>query len=100
MVGNVVFYSSHLSPLTSLFPGERLSHMGSQIVKCQGCITDNYDRADLDGDGEFDATDITILEDSEGNEGSNKSGAGCCVALLAVGSSISGGWWAIELLLL
>ena len=51
---------------------------------------DDYDPADLDGDGEFDGIDIAFLENKDG--GGSKQPAsgnsGCCVVLLAVGSSV------------
>ena len=50
---------------------------------------EDFDRADLDGDGEFDAIDIMILEEGEqGNENSSGGKSGCCVLLL-VGASIA-----------
>lgn len=50
----------------------------------------DFDPADLDGDGEFDAIDISILENEDG--GGSKQPAsgnsGCCVFFLAIGSSV------------
>ena len=51
---------------------------------------DDYDPADFDGDGEFDGIDIAFLEneDGEGNKKPARGNGGCCVVLLAIGSSI------------
>lgn len=57
---------------------------------------DDFDEADLDGDGEFDAIDMMILEDGEQEkQGSGKGSSGCCVVLFAIGGSISAGWWLV-----
>lgn len=50
----------------------------------------DFDNADLDGDGEFDCIDIEILEESNSLEDSKSSKTGCCVPLLLAGASISG----------
>jgi|MTBAKSStandDraft_1061840.scaffolds.fasta_scaffold08156_3 hypothetical protein len=48
-----------------------------------------HDKADLDGDGEFDAIDITILEDGEPvNKNPPGKKSGCCVLLLVGGTVI------------
>ena len=52
---------------------------------------DDYDPADLDGDGEFDAIDISIMEDEVGDEKK-----GCCVTLILIGSSIGSGFWWVD----
>ena len=52
---------------------------------------DDYDPADLDGDGEFDAIDISIMEDEVGDEKK-----GCCVTLILIGSSIGTGFWWVD----
>ncbi len=51
---------------------------------------DDYDPADLDGDGEFDGIDIAFLEneDGEGNRKPASGNSGCCVVCFVVGSSI------------
>ncbi len=57
---------------------------------------DDFDEADLDGDGEFDAIDMLILEDGEQEKKSSGGGSsGCCMVLLAVGGSVSVGWWVV-----
>lgn len=48
------------------------------------------DQADLDGDGEFDALDISIMEKGNDN-GGRKSGSGCCVILCLLGSTLVDG---------
>ena len=58
---------------------------------------DDFDEADLDGDGEFDAIDLMNLEDGEQEEKSSGGGSSaCCTVLLAIGASISAGWWVVE----
>ena len=54
---------------------------------------DEYDHADLDGDGEFDAIDISIMEDEEENKQPVNRKSGCCVVLFLLGSSIGAGMW-------
>ncbi len=56
---------------------------------------DDFDHADLDGDGEFDAIDISIMEDeaSDGKKPSVNGKSGCCVIFLVIGASVSAGWW-------
>lgn len=50
---------------------------------------EDYDPADLDGNGEFDAIDISIMEDEIGD-----GKRGCCVTLILIGSSVGTGlWW-------
>ena len=46
-----------------------------------------FDPADLDGDGEFDAIDIAILEEEEGEKKQTpkNSNNGCCFSLTAIG---------------
>ena len=45
---------------------------------------DDIAHADLDDDGEFDAIDISIMENEEpSNQSSGGKNAGCCVMLLA-----------------
>ncbi len=48
------------------------------------------DPADLDGDGEFDALDISIMEKGNDN-GGRRSGSGCCVTLFLLGSTLVAG---------
>ena len=50
---------------------------------------DDFDHADLDGDGEFDAIDMEILEDGEKSGQDPASGSGCMV-IFAVGVSLVG----------
>jgi len=61
---------------------------------------DNYDPADLDGDGEFDGIDIAFLDDEDGagKQKPTRGNSGCCVVLLALGSSVVIGWWIDQLL--
>ena len=51
---------------------------------------DDYDPADLDGDGEFDGIDIAFLENEDGGESKQPASgnSGCCIVLLTIGSSI------------
>ena len=57
---------------------------------------DDFDPADLDGDGEFDAIDMEILENGEQEkQGPGKGETGCSVVLLAIGSSVGVGWWLV-----
>jgi len=51
---------------------------------------EDYDPADLDGDGEFDGIDIAFLEDEDGrgNRKPVRGNSGCCVVWFLVGSSI------------
>ncbi|GAB4343236.1 MAG: hypothetical protein Kow0089_18860 [Desulfobulbaceae bacterium] len=44
----------------------------------------DFDPADLDGDGEFDAIDIHIMEEGEKEDQSPQPGARGCCFLLAV----------------
>ena len=50
----------------------------------------SQDSADLDGDGEFNAIDITILEEGESKTSAQNKNTGCCLPFLIVGSSITG----------
>lgn len=56
---------------------------------------DDFDEADLDGDGEFDAIDMSILEDEEERK-PVQAGTGCAVLLFGVGSSLGVMWWMIS----
>lgn len=51
---------------------------------------DDFDHADLDGDGEFDAIDMEILKDGENQGGAPGSGSGCMI-IFAVGVSLVAG---------
>ena len=51
---------------------------------------DMSDPGDLDGDGEFDAIDIAIMEDGVDNE-ARKGNSGCCVMLFLLGSIFPAG---------
>ncbi len=53
---------------------------------------DDFDHADLDGDGEFDAIDLSIMEDNNRRNQSPRGNNGCCVLLLTIGSSVGIGW--------
>jgi len=59
---------------------------------------DDYDPADLDGDGEFDGIDIAFLEDEDGGGDKKpaRGNSGCCVVLLAIGSSVGIGWMFLQ----
>ena len=48
---------------------------------------DDFDHADLDGDGEFDAIDMEILEDG-GKDGRTPSSGSGCMVVFAVGASL------------
>lgn len=48
------------------------------------------DLGDLDGDGEFDAIDMAILENGEENM-TRKSNSGCCLMLFLLGSLFAAG---------
>lgn len=57
---------------------------------------DDFDHADLDGDGEFDAIDIDIMEDGEhGKSSAPRGSSGCCVVFLVVSASVGFGWWVV-----
>jgi len=61
---------------------------------------DDFDHADLDGDGEFDAIDMMILEGGEQEKKSSGGGnSGCCVVLLGIGASCVSGYWVVSNLL-
>ena len=48
------------------------------------------DPADLDGDGEFDAIDIAILEGDKEVDRSQYRNTGCCLAFMIIGATIVG----------
>ena len=54
---------------------------------------DDFDKADLDGDGEFDGIDIAILDEEENNlpRQSSKQDTGCCLPFLIACSPLIGG---------
>jgi len=54
----------------------------------------DHDSADIDGDGEFDAIDIVILEESKDSNRSPNRNTGCCLAVL-IGSTLAGVAFAI-----
>jgi hypothetical protein len=59
-------------------------------------VDDFEDPADLDGDGEFDAIDLMIMNDGENQKPTSPRGSsGCCVVLLIMGGSVSAGWWMV-----
>jgi hypothetical protein len=47
-----------------------------------------HDKADLDGDGEFDVIDLMILEEGEPEKTNPPNKSGCCVLLMAVGTFV------------
>jgi hypothetical protein len=50
----------------------------------------NRDPADLDGDGEFDAIDISIFDDSEESDPPPNRNTGCCWLFIIAGASFIG----------
>jgi hypothetical protein len=56
------------------------------------------DPADLDGDGEFDAIDISIMENSE-DSGGRKNNSGCCVLFFLLGSMLIAGLRLVDYLI-
>jgi hypothetical protein len=50
----------------------------------------NHDPADIDGDGEFDAIDIAILEEDKGVKQPQIPNAGCCLMLMVTGATFAG----------
>jgi hypothetical protein len=56
------------------------------------------DPADLDGDGEFDAIDISIMENSENSDG-RKNHSGCCVLVFLLGSMLIAGLRLVDYLI-
>jgi len=50
------------------------------------------DPADIDGDGEFDAIDISIMEDDRDIRQLKDKNSGYCVAIFILGSVITAGW--------
>jgi hypothetical protein len=50
----------------------------------------NHDPVDLDGDGEFDAIDIVILEEGKGNAPPSNRSTGCCWVVMAIGATFAG----------
>jgi hypothetical protein len=56
------------------------------------------DPADLDGDGEFDAIDISIMEDGE-DSGGTKNKGGCCVMFFLIGTHCIAGLIIIDYLI-
>lgn len=63
---------------------------------------DDFDKADLDGDGEFDGIDIAILDEGENNSSRQpkSQNTGCCLPFLIAGSSLVGGGIIITRMLL
>jgi hypothetical protein len=47
----------------------------------------NHDPADLDGDGEFDAIDFTILDDGQVSDPPPNRNTGCCLLFIIAGAS-------------
>lgn len=47
---------------------------------------DDFDEADLDGDGEFDAIDMMIMDEEE--SGPDKTGKTGCVVPLLIGAGV------------
>jgi len=56
----------------------------------------NHDPADLDGDGEFDAIDIAILEEAKDGKQLPNRNAGCCLVLMITGATFTGAVFAIR----
>lgn len=50
----------------------------------------DFDEADLDGNGEFNAIDIEILEGDNSSKQPNSLNTGCCIPLILAGGSVSG----------
>ena len=60
-------------------------------------MDDFDDPADLDGDGEFDAIDMMILEGEDNGEKKPANGkSGCCVMLFFIGGSVGTGLWGLS----
>ena len=60
-------------------------------------VMDDFDDpADLDGDGEFDAIDMEILDGEEEDQQQPTSNVGCSVLLLSIGASAWVGGWSIS----
>jgi hypothetical protein len=55
----------------------------------------HHDPADLDGDGEFDAIDIAILEDGQ----STNRKTGCCWAVMVTSAAFAGAVFTISKLM-
>jgi hypothetical protein len=51
------------------------------------------DPADLEGDGKFDAIDISILEGDRPPNYKKKMSGGCCVIIITLGATFSAGLW-------
>ncbi len=56
------------------------------------------DPADLDGDGEFDAIDIFIMENGV-DGGGRKINSGCCVLVFLLGSTLIAGLRMVDYLI-
>lgn len=54
---------------------------------------DDFDKADLDGDGEFDAIDIMILEDKAEPGKHTTEKTGCAIPLVIGAGLLSGPFW-------
>lgn len=57
---------------------------------------DDFDKADLDGDGEFDAIDMMILGDEDEDQQQPTGRTGCSIALLVISSSVGLSWWSVS----
>lgn len=59
----------------------------------------NHDPADLDGDGEFDAIDIVILEEGNNSNQPQNRNTGCCIFVLLTGATFAGTAYTISQLI-
>jgi hypothetical protein len=50
----------------------------------------NHAPADLDGDGEFDAIDIAILEENNSSNQPKKRNTGCCLFVMLIEATVTG----------
>ena len=50
----------------------------------------NHDPADLDGDGEFDAIDVVILEEGKNPRQPPNKSTGCCWVIMVIGAGFAG----------
>jgi hypothetical protein len=60
----------------------------------------NHDPADIDGDGEFDAIDIVILEEGKvSNPRQQNRNTGCCLTVI-IGVTVAGAAFTISKLII
>jgi len=60
------------------------------IVQWVNIFFMNQDPADLDGDGEFDAIDVSIIEDGQVSDPPPNRNTGCCLLFIIAGPSFIG----------